>query len=645
MTEPRAIVASTGGEAPFLLEWVTYHRMIGFDTVVLFTHGPDDGTAPLCDAMQAAGLVHHVPNAHLMKGLPDDPQARAFRRAWGMAEVTGAEWVLVADTSEFFAVHAGEGRLDDLFTAAGPAELISATWRVFGNGGEGVFDDRLVTQAFTRAAPLSPPPSPRHYALRTLFRPSVAQRPGVHRPILLPDLIAAETPPRWLNGSGKEVTEHFLEKGWAATEATVGYDLCQMNRYAIRDSQSFILRMMDKAGEDGPDPSDFDAFNSNEAEDTSLKRWVGPLRREIRAIRKAHKPVARAHDAAVALHRDRIADAIAELAEEDAALAKRILAAPLPPADQDDIEDDGLTEPVGPEDAAPQWLADLRRSDHRSGFYQSDRNFAAHFAARDPKQLIISFDNLSNVKDTALSRESWGYSFYRSEGWSHMGVMSFAKNWYRDEALFNFMENLARSGFFKRFKRVALTGTSMGGYAATAFARLIPGCTVLAFSPQYTLDEAKVPWEERFKSGRSQDWSGRYRDATEELDKAGRVYVLYDPLFEPDRLHGQQYQGANITHLKAWYANHKSALFLRRANLLKPIVQMAVRGELDEAAFYRMYRARRALPWYVNGLVDHAMDRGHGDLVKRAGAALVRDGRGFLGNSVQARVSGTGSVS
>lgn len=175
---------------------------------------------------------------------------------------------------------------------------------------------------------------------------------------------------------------------------------------------------------------------------------------------------------------------LASMAKDTARPAPPPLAAP-------DVQAVAEPEPA-PDDAAPEWLADLRRSEHRKGFYHSDIDFAAHFTDRGDHVLMVSFDNLSNVNDASLARGGWGYGFYRAEGWSHLGVMSFASNWYRDDALFDWIEGLAASGFFTRFQRVVLTGTSMGAYAATAFARLVPNAVTLAFSPQSTLDEKLV---------------------------------------------------------------------------------------------------------------------------------------------------------
>lgn len=272
--------------------------------------------------------------------------------------------------------------------------------------------------------------------------------------------------------------------------------------------------------------------------------------------------------------------------------------------------------------ADPQWLLDIRknrleRDDDSAGFHTTFENFAAIFVRRDAKVLVVAFDNLSTVNDKSPDRGPWGDSFYRQMNWSCLGILSFAANWYRDDALFAFLENLRDSGFFIGYDRVVFTGTSMGAYAACAFCGLSPGATVICFSPQSTLNSEIVFWEKRFGRGRMQDWSGPYADAAESIQSARLAYVVFDPFFEPDRLHADRLDGPNVRQLKAFFSGHKSVLFLRRAEILKPIMLAASSDELTEQHFYSLLKVRKKMPWYVFGLFEQASVRKHRKLASR----------------------------
>lgn len=292
---------------------------------------------------------------------------------------------------------------------------------------------------------------------------------------------------------------------------------------------------------------------------------------------------------------------------------------------------------------APEWLIDFRRSGFPKGFYRSGDGYGIVFSERSADTLVVSFDNLSSARDDAIDRTPWGYGFVAKNGWSQLGVMTFAPDWFRNAELLDYLQNLAQSGFLKRFRTVVMTGTSMGGYAACAFASLAPGCTVIAFSPQSTLKKELVPWEKRFSSGRRADWSGPFADGAQESLAADKVLLLYDPHFAEDVAHADRFAGDNVVRLKARYSGHKSALFLRRAGLLSTIVRETVEGTMSEQRFYEIYRAGRALPWYMNAVAGRLADTNRHRLLPRMSRALSKLGfeqisRSVVGRAVEAGV-------
>ena len=60
MRQTSTLFAIVKDERRYLLEWVAYHRLIGFDRIRIYSNDCSDGTDELLDRMQAAGLVEHV---------------------------------------------------------------------------------------------------------------------------------------------------------------------------------------------------------------------------------------------------------------------------------------------------------------------------------------------------------------------------------------------------------------------------------------------------------------------------------------------------------------------------------------------------------------------------------------------------------
>ena len=642
MHPAHVLISAVRNEGPFLLEWVAYHRVIGFDLILVYFDNSVDGTQDLAAALGAVDGIICIENSG-----GGGHRKRAYDDAISRDDVRGAGWVMALDCNEFLNLRIGEGQVDDLTDTFDAADAISVCWRLFGHAGFTEFEDSPILPRFDRAAPATRSFGNRQFGLKTLFRPSGVRSIGPHRPQILDKTPGAF---RWVDSDGNDIANRFLEKGWSAEIETASYVNAQINAYTVRSAEAFALHNLAASQtQNSANPlslKDTLHLNANHVIDRSIARHEKAVSDEVRRLRRK-KGVARAHDACVGSFRDLIEEMHGVIGATDDVALRSFLdvqnAADLVRSQSEETTDDPKTQskqsplpdPM-PEDIAPRWLADLRRSDNRRGWYHSDTTFAGQFTQRSQSTLVVSFDNLSTVKDGSLSRDTWGYGFYADEGWSHLGVMAFERNWYRDDRLFDFMES--QTGLFSEFDTVVMTGTSMGGYAATAFANLTPGCVVLAFSPQSTLDQERVPWERRFSSGRKQDWSGRYADAPECCDAASSVFVVYDPYFEPDKLHAERYTGKNVQLLKCWYASHKSAQFMRRADILKSVMLAAVDGSLSSERYYQLFRSRRDLIWYLNGLGDHALSRSDRSLARRLSIHLDKIGRHGLAAGIQRRL-------
>ncbi|MFD2740043.1 glycosyltransferase family 2 protein [Sulfitobacter aestuarii] len=266
---------------------------------------------------------------------------------------------------------------------------------------------------------------------------------------------------------------------------------------------------------------------------------------------------------------------------------------------------------------APLWFDDLRPGSEGQGFLEKNLRHSLLFTRRQSDRLLVTFDNLSNVNDTAPGRDPWAFKFARDNCHSHLGVMAHVSDWYRDAALIRRFEVLAEEGFFEGYERVLFAGVSMGAYAALAFSSLVPGAHVVAINPQSTLDPALVPWETRYENGRRQDWSLPLGDGAALSAGAERVNIFYDPYHALDQKHVDRFSGDNLRIFRCRHSSHKTAVFLRKIGVLKEVMNRALTDELTPEDFYRMYRARRNLPWYRGAVSGYFRERGRTALADR----------------------------
>ncbi|QDA35704.1 glycosyltransferase family 2 protein (plasmid) [Paracoccus liaowanqingii] len=276
----RTVVTTVKNEAPFLLEWLCYHRLIGFNRFVIYSNDCTDGTHEMLRLLNDAGLVHHYDNSSPSPNAHQDPQRRAYARAMALSEVTTSDWVAVLDGDEFFTINAGEGTLDDLFHALPPrTDAVAAQWRIFGNNEVILFhaDELQITQ-FCMASPKEIHFFYSQLAVKSLFRPYPVQQLGVHRPVFKINFGTPEKPIMFVNGSGADVTNRFLQRSWCMDHDMSGFDLCHVNHYMIRSSEVFLMkRWRGTANSSNVERINFDYFNRynmNVVPETGITRWA-----------------------------------------------------------------------------------------------------------------------------------------------------------------------------------------------------------------------------------------------------------------------------------------------------------------------------------------------------------------------------------
>ena len=246
--------------------------------------------------------------------------------------------------------------------------------------------------------------------------------------------------------------------------------------------------------------------------------------------------------------------------------------------------------------------------------------------------LVVSFDNLATI-DEGWPRGPWAWKRLEPLGHSVLGVQSHAKDWFRQPTAPALLRGLEERGFFRRFRRVVLTGASMGGFAALNFAPLIPEARVLAFSPQTTMNKAIAPYEARFPYAvKRSNWEGMpFLDAAAAVPYIRRAVVVYDPFVPEDRAHAARLTGPNMQMLRVPFATHEAIRVVLKTGtfplLINALIEALIQGEGAGPGFWAAYRARRAVPKWQRALLAAAAHRGRHGLVIRAADAMLRLGR------------------
>ena len=122
-----AVCAIFKNEAPYLLEWIAYHRVIGFDRFVLYDNASTDGGA---DLVRRSPLTDCATVIHW----PQRPGQLSAYRHFIDIFAPAHDWAAFIDLDEFI-LPLGGNSLADTLQRCSHASAVLANWRVFGPAG------------------------------------------------------------------------------------------------------------------------------------------------------------------------------------------------------------------------------------------------------------------------------------------------------------------------------------------------------------------------------------------------------------------------------------------------------------------------------------------------------------------------------
>lgn len=232
------VVGCMKNEAPYVLEWIAHHRAIGVDHFLIYTNDCDDGTDAILNRLQALGLVTHRDNS---QWTGKSPQQHALKLAQRETIIQQADWIIHIDVDEFINVRCDNGTLGDFLARVPGATNIAMTWRLFGHNGVAALADTPVIAQFDHCAPSFCPKPHTAWGFKTMFANIGAYgKFSCHRPNKLVPGYADKV--HWVNGSGADMTAEARDRGWRNSRRSIGYDLLQLNHYALRSAEAFLIK-------------------------------------------------------------------------------------------------------------------------------------------------------------------------------------------------------------------------------------------------------------------------------------------------------------------------------------------------------------------------------------------------------------------
>lgn len=257
------------------------------------------------------------------------------------------------------------------------------------------------------------------------------------------------------------------------------------------------------------------------------------------------------------------------------------------------------------------WLALLRKMGEDCGSFSALGEHHWAILNEDGATLVISFDRLEDIQALEPGKMPHIFGQATQNGWSHLSLISEGETWYRDPAVFAYLDRLVDDSFFDNYDRVVFYGAGMGAYAAAAFSVTAPGCTVLAVQPRASLDPEIADWDTRYRNARRLNFSDRYGYAPDMTEGAAQVFTLHDPYARLDAMHVALFRKPYVTTLKTRFLGENVASALSEMGILPKLVKAACEGKLTANSFSALWRERRSFGNYLRWILRACADAGH----------------------------------
>jgi hypothetical protein len=232
------VFAGMRNEGAFIVEWVAWYKMLGFQ-VMVGINDCTDRSSDLLQRLAEAGwltVFEHRPKP----GVP--PKASAHRAMRNRPEVAVCDWLLICDVDEFLVLHEGSGTIGSYLDWLGRDHLgVAFHWKCFGNSGRTNWEDGLVHRQFTRCGVGQMQPNAN---IKTLIhKPLRFRRHSVHSPWMFEGQWG-ELPNNIVDAEGRPISRFLTHqhpvKFTGPEEIT--HRGAQLNHYVIRSDESFDLK-------------------------------------------------------------------------------------------------------------------------------------------------------------------------------------------------------------------------------------------------------------------------------------------------------------------------------------------------------------------------------------------------------------------
>ncbi|WP_123794163.1 glycosyltransferase family 2 protein [Pacificibacter maritimus] len=269
------VATKVKNEGAYLLEWVAWQKMLGFDDILVVHNDCDPIFKEMLYVLENAGWItaaEHFPDENTMPG----PSAQRCIQQHPL--VKNADWFFLCDVDEYLVIHADDPTVqaflqDRHLNCAG----IIVQWKTFGTGSNYVWEDALLHRTFVRAA------KTKNFAnafYKTfLYQPRRFKHIGAHEPRdFLPEEPWGERPNVFERADGQKINFNPNGSPRKYTKPQyISHEGAQVNHYITKWFESFSAKagargLYRKSNKPRYSAEFFERYNRNETRETSARK-------------------------------------------------------------------------------------------------------------------------------------------------------------------------------------------------------------------------------------------------------------------------------------------------------------------------------------------------------------------------------------
>ena len=268
------IAAIFKNEKPYIIEWLAYHRLVGFDKFFIADNISDDGSTELLKSLDAAGLITRVPFPTIDGKGPQVPAYNKILKKYG----SQVDLLAFIDADEFIVPATGDSVRPSLekLVMDETVGAVGVNWSIYGSSGHMEFVDKPVIERFTYRARKTTGVN-RH--IKTLVKPAFCEKMlNPHKAVL--------TKGNYVKADGSLFD--FYEKNIHGSSEFIDWEPLRINHYVIKSFDEFKNRKQ-RRGRGTTTKSlrkdvFFKAHDMNHELGTIMEPFLEPVKREMQAL-------------------------------------------------------------------------------------------------------------------------------------------------------------------------------------------------------------------------------------------------------------------------------------------------------------------------------------------------------------------------